>query len=65
MIKMKIDEYDISLFVRIDNEEEIFERFREVHYQKAYEIEEIIDLIEKQEWIVAVYDAFPQPTNRY
>ncbi|NLJ89390.1 MAG: class I SAM-dependent methyltransferase [Clostridiales bacterium] len=55
----KINEYDISLFVRIDNEEEIFERFREVHYQKAYEIEEIIDLIEEAGMdFVAVYDAF-------
>ena len=55
----QINEYDISLFVRIDSEREIFERFSEVHYQKAYEIQTIIDLIEEAGMdFVAVYDAF-------
>ena len=41
----KINEYSVSIFVKTDDEEEIFERFRELHYQKAFEIQTIIDLI--------------------
>lgn len=55
----QINEYDISIFVKIDDEEEIFERFREFHYQKAYEIQTIIDLINEAGMeFVAAYDAF-------
>lgn len=57
--KDQLNEYDLSIYVRIDEEEEIFERFRETHYQKAYEIQEVIDLIEEAGMeFVAVYDAF-------
>lgn len=55
----QINEYDISIFVKIEAQEEIFERFREIHYQKSYDIQEIIDIIEKAGMeYVAVYDAF-------
>ncbi len=63
----QINEYDISLFVKIDKDREIFERFSEIHYQKAYELQTIIDLIEEAGMeFLAVYDAFThsQPTNK-
>lgn len=64
----KINEYDLSIFVKID-EEDTFKRFREIHYQKAYSIKLIIDLIERAGMeFVAVYDAFthnqPRPDSQ-
>ena len=50
-----INEYELTLFIR---EGELFRRYEEVHYQRAYEIEEIKSIIEEvgMEY-VACYDA--------
>lgn len=54
----RINEYDISIFVKIE-EDEVFERFREIHHQKAYEMQTIINLINEAGMeFVAIYDAF-------
>ena len=59
----QINESNISIF--INKEEDMFERFREVHFQKAYSIETIIDLIKKANMeFVAVYDAFTHKPPR-
>jgi SAM-dependent methyltransferase len=62
-----LNEYDITMFVKLeDGEEQLFERFQETHYQKAYTCEHIIQLLEKAGMeFVAVYDAFTHnpPTN--
>ncbi len=66
-----INEYDVTVFVKIEVEDDeleksetyqanqIFERFQETHYQKAYSIETVKKLlIESGMEFVAVYDAF-------
>ncbi|HHX55118.1 MAG TPA: class I SAM-dependent methyltransferase [Clostridiales bacterium] len=59
----QINESNISIF--INKEEDIFERFREIHFQKAYSIETVVDLIKKANMeFVAVYDAFTHKAPR-
>ncbi|MSS62575.1 class I SAM-dependent DNA methyltransferase [Velocimicrobium porci] len=61
----QINQYDLAVFVKADIEEseeedgEIFYRFQETHYQKAYSLEEIKELLKKagMEFVTA-YDAF-------
>lgn len=53
----KINEYDLTLFIQ--EEEDLYRRFVETHYQKAYELEEVKRAIaEAGMEFVAVYDAF-------
>lgn len=42
-----INEYDLTIFVKEDEEEELFRRFQETHYQRGYELEEMIWFAEK------------------
>jgi len=74
-----INEYNVTIYVKLEEDEEkcqeshqiesnqLFERFQETHYQKAYSIETIKKLLEKagMEFIVA-YDAFTHnsPTDK-
>lgn len=52
-----INEYDLSIFVK--REDGAFDRFKETHYEKMYEIEEVKDLLEEAGMeFLAVYDAF-------
>ncbi len=41
----KINEYELSLFIR--EEEDLYRRYQETHYQKAYELEIMKELLEK------------------
>ncbi len=53
----KINEYDLTLFIQ--EEEDLYRRFEETHYQKAYELEEVKQAIQEAGMeFVAVYDAF-------
>lgn len=53
----QINEYDLTLF--IENEDGLYEKYEETHYQRAYEIERVCRLIEEAGMKVeAVYDAF-------
>lgn len=53
----QINEYDLTLF--IENEDGLYEKYEETHYQKAYEINRVCELIEEAGMKVeAVYDAF-------
>lgn len=62
-----INQYDLTIFVR-QADGNLFERFHEIHHQKAYDLREIIDLLTQAglEYITA-YDAFttmpPLPTS--
>ena len=49
--------YDLSIFVR--EEKDLYRKYQETHYQRAYSIEEVQSAVLKagMEW-VAVYDAF-------
>ena len=58
----KINEYDLTLFVK---EDELYRKYEEVHYQKAYDIEEVEELIEKSGLkLLAVYDAYTRESVR-
>lgn len=54
----RINQYDLTIFARQSNSN-LFERFTETHHQRAYELPEIIDLLEQSglEYVTA-YDAF-------
>lgn len=60
----QINEYNLTVYARIESEEDeycdgLFERFDEVHYQKAYTLDRIKELLEQagMEFVTA-YDAF-------
>ena len=54
----KINEYALTLFIE-DKETGMYEKFEEEHYQRAYEIQEMIQMIEASGLeFLAVYDAF-------
>jgi SAM-dependent methyltransferase len=56
-----INEYDLTIYVKKQDEENIFRRFDETHYQKAYELETIKYLLEKAGMeFVAAFDAFTE-----
>lgn len=56
----RINQYDLTIFAR-RADSSLFERFTETHHQKAYTLEEIIDLLAQAglDYITA-YDAFSQ-----
>ncbi len=61
-----INEYDLSIFVR--EKDDLFRRYQETHYQKAYPIETVKKLLEKSGMeVLAIYDAFtynkPEPDS--
>ncbi|WMJ86199.1 class I SAM-dependent DNA methyltransferase [Anaerocolumna sp. MB42-C2] len=79
----KINEYNMTIFVKyeynpfIEDDEEaeeedydtarLFERFQETHYQKAYSIDKVIELINQAGLeFITVYDAFTKnkPTDK-
>lgn len=53
----KMNEYSLSIFVQ--EEDDLYRKYEEVHYQRAYSLEEIKEAIEEagMEFVVA-YDAF-------
>ena len=54
-----INEYELTLFVREDEEEALYRKYQESHFQKAYTLREIRTLIEKAGLkFVAAYDAY-------
>ena len=54
-----INEYELTLFVREDEEEALYRKYQESHFQKAYALREIRGLIEKAGLkFVAAYDAY-------
>ncbi len=58
----RINEYDLTLFVK-ESDSEMYQKYSETHYQRAYEIKEITDLLMEAELeVVAVYDAFTKKT---
>lgn len=60
----KINEYELSLFIQ--EEEDLYRKYEEIHYQRAYTLEEMKSLIERSGLeFVAAYDAFSKkaPTD--
>ena len=59
----RINEYDLNLFIREDAESEtegdLYRRFRETHFQRAYTLEEITRIVEESGLqFVTAYEAF-------
>lgn len=55
----QINEYDLTLF--IENADGLYEKYEETHYQRAYTLEKIKDLLAQAGLkLEAVYDAFTQ-----
>ena len=53
----KINEYELTLFIQ--DEGDLYRKFEEIHYQKAYTLEEMIRLVKASGLeFVAAYDAF-------
>lgn len=53
----QINEYDLTLFIR--REDGLYEKYEETHYQRAYQITEIQNLLERAGLkLEAVYEAF-------
>lgn len=59
----KVNEYDLTLFIR--GEEDLFGRYQETHYQRAYDQEEIRRAIDEAGMeLVGMYDAFTEDPVR-
>jgi len=55
----KINEFNLTLFVRVDEQENLYHRYEEIHYQRCYRISEIQELLECAGLEVeGIYDAF-------
>ena len=58
-----VNEYDLTIFARTNGE--YYQKFFETHYQKAYELETVKELIQKSGMeFVAAYDAFTREPVR-
>ena len=61
----QINEYELSLFIR-ENDSDLYRKYQEMHYQRAYDLETIKVLVEESglEYVTA-FDAFTrnQPTK--
>ena len=52
-----VNEYDLTLFIR--EKDNLYRKYEELHYQKAYELEQVKRLLEQAGMeFVAAYDAF-------
>lgn len=55
----EINEYELTLFVREGEDEEMYRRYQEVHFQKAYTLKKMRSLVEKAGLdYVTAYDAY-------
>ena len=54
----QINEYELSLFIK-DQDSDLYRKYQEMHYQKAYELDKIKELVEESGLeFVASFDAF-------
>lgn len=59
----KINEYDLTIYVRA--EDQLFERMEETHYQRAYDLERVKELLEEAGMqFVTAYDACTRQAPR-
>ena len=62
----KMNEYQLTLFVQSNDDKDLYRRYQEVHYQRAYTLEKIKTLIEKAGLrYVAAYDAYTKKAPMY
>ena len=64
--EQKINEYELTLFVQSQEDPELYRKYQEVHYQRAYTLERIRNLIEKAGLrYVTAYDAYTKDAQLY
>ncbi len=62
----KINEYELTLFVQSEENPELYRKYQEVHYQRAYTLEKIKTLIEKAGLrYITAYDAYTKKAPMY
>ncbi|MCI9381425.1 MAG: methyltransferase domain-containing protein [Dorea sp.] len=62
----KINEYELTLFVQSEEDPDLYRKYQEVHYQRAYTLEKIKTLIEKAGLrYVTAYDAYTKKAPMY
>ena len=62
----KINEYELTLFVKSEEDQDLYRKYQEVHYQRAYTLEKIKTLIEKAGLrYVTAYDAYTKKAPMY
>lgn len=60
-----VNEYDLTLFIKCDENEEMFQRFQEVHYQRAYSLDRIKELLTQAGLeFVKAYDGYTKSPIR-
>ena len=52
----RINEYDLTIFVREEEEEDVFRRFQETHYQRGYDLQEMMHFVKEAglEFVIAM-----------
>lgn len=45
--KEQLNEYDLTIFVREGEKEDIFRRFQETHYQRGYRLEQMLEYVKR------------------
>ncbi|MGN0423429.1 MAG: class I SAM-dependent DNA methyltransferase [Lachnospiraceae bacterium] len=64
--EQKINEYELTLFVQSQEDPGLYRKYQEVHYQRAYTLERIRNLIEKAGLrYVTAYDAYTKDAPLY
>ena len=64
--EQKINEYELTLFVQSQEDPELYRKYQEVHYQRAYTLERIRNLIEKAGLrYVTAYDEYTKDAPLY
>ena len=64
--EQKINEYELTLFVQSQEDPELYRKYQEVYYQRAYTLERIRNLIEKAGLrYVTAYDAYTKDAPLY
>ncbi len=55
----RMNEYELTLFIREHEEKDLYRKYQETHYQKAYTLENIRTMVERSGLeFVAAYDAY-------
>ena len=66
LLQSYINEYELTLFVREDEEASLYRKYQESHFQKAYTLREMRGLLEKAGLkFVAAYDAYTKKAPMY
>lgn len=61
----RINEYELTLFIREQEEKDLYRKYQETHYQKAYTLENIRAMVEQSGLeFVAAYDAYTKKPVR-